>query len=800
MTTIGHHLRQALRTWRSTPGLAITAILTIALGIGVNATVLGLVEALVLRPLPAVSDAAHIVTTTRNPFSYPSYRVFAGRQRMFERMAVWQQLSLNLVADGRAERARGLVVSGSYFETLGVRASKGRVLMAADDELSDGIPAVLSTRLWRTRFDGREDIVGRQISLNRQLVTVVGIAPEGFAGTDLGYPAEVFVPITAHDVLALAAGGRPALASPGAGWLRATGRLRAQGSVAAARAGAERILAEMVREMPAFRTTELVFVPLNEAAFPGSSRRTATSGLLAVLAVAACVLLVACANVANLLLARGETRRQEFGVRLALGSGRLRLIAQLLTETLVLVACATGTAVLMAQWALAALATTRFTAHTPISLSGVIDLRVMAAAALLALTATAACGVVPAIHAGRTNLQPLLGRAACVAARRRFGSREALIAIQVGASVALMVGAVLFLATLRNQEALSPGFQPEGVAFARLNVGLAGHSRASGEDVFRRLVERLESHPAVATVSRAINTPLGAVAYVRAMARPGDSESLRVQNNVVAPGYFRTLGVSLVEGSDFGPGSPAGSVIVNETLARQLWPGGNAVGQLVEARDRGSRMSHVIGVVKDTKSETLQEGRVPFVYTHLADDYEAHQVVFVRGRGDATPLLAVLREAAQQIDPTVPVIDLSSMSDQVASTLSQPRAVAKLVAVLAGLAAILAAVGLYGVLTFTVSTRRRDLAIRIALGATRVEVVVAAVSRASMAMVVGLAVGVVAATGLGRFAASLLFGVHPADPWVLATAVLMALCIGIAAGIGPVMRAMKTPPAMALRE
>jgi hypothetical protein len=330
MTTIGHHLRQALKTWRSTPGLAITVVLTIALGIGVNATVLGLVEALVLRPLPAVSDAAHIVTTTRNPFSYPSYRVFAGRQRMFERMAVWQQLSLNLVADGRAERARGLVVSGSYFETLGVRASKGRVLMAADDELGDRIPAVLSASLWRARFDAREDIVGRQISLNRQLVTVVGIAPEGFAGTDLGYPAEVFVPITAH---------------------------------------------------------------------------------------------------------------------------------------------------------------------TPISLAGVIDLRVMAAAALLALTATAACGVAPAIHAGRTNLQPLLGRAAYVAARRRFGSREALIAIQVGASVALMVGAVLFLATLRNQEALSPGFQPEGVAFARLQVGLAGHSRASGEDVFRRLVERLESHP-----------------------------------------------------------------------------------------------------------------------------------------------------------------------------------------------------------------------------------------------------------------------------------------------------------------
>jgi predicted permease len=800
MTTIRHHLRQALRTWRSTPGLAITAILTIALGIGVNATVLGLVEALVLRPLPAVSDAARIVTTTRNPFSYPAYRVFASRQRMFERMAVWQQLSLNLVADGRAERARGLVVSGLYFETLGVRAFKGRMLTAADDELGDRVPAVLSTRPWRTRFDAREDIIGRQITLNRQFVTVVGIAPEGFEGTDLAYPADVFVPITAHDVLARAGGGRPALASHEGGWLRATGRLRAGGSIAAAQAGADRLLAEMVREMPAFRTTELVFVPLNEAAFPGGSRRTATTGLLAVLALAACVLLVACANVANLLLARGETRRQEFGVRLALGSGRWRLISQLLTETLVLVACATGTAVLIAQWALAALATTRLTAHTPISLSGVIDLRVMAAVALAALTATAACGVVPAIHAGRTNLQPLLGRAADVPARRRFGIREALIAVQVGASVALMVGAVLFLATLRNQEALSPGFQAEGVAFARLHVGLAGHARASGEDVFRRLVERLESHPAVVTASRAINTPLGAVAYVRAMARPGDSEALRVQNNVVAPGYFCTLGVSLVEGSDFGPGSPAGSVIVNETLARQLWPGGSAVGQLVEAKDRGSRMSRIIGVVKDTKSETLQDGRVPFVYTHLADDYDARQVVFVRGRGDATPLLAVLREAAQRTDPTVPVIDLTSMSDHVASTLSQPRAVARLVTLLAALAAALAAVGLYGVLTFTVSTRRRDLAIRIALGATRREVVAAAVSRASVAVVAGLAGGVAAAAGLGRFVASLLFGVRPADPWVLATAVLMALGVGIAAGIGPVMRAMKTPPAMALRE
>jgi len=801
VTSILHDLRHALRSWRNQPSLVGIAVLTLALGIGVNVVVFGLVEALVLRPLPAVADAGRVLVTRRNPFSYQAYRLFAGRQRTFDRVAVWQSLSVSLFVGGGAQPAQALVVSSDYFPVLGVAAARGRLLASADEEPGETLAAVISERCWRLRFDGALDVIGRTVTLNQTQVAIVGVAPAGFNGTELGTPVDLFLPVSAFDSVRGATGPRAWVSDPAARWLRAIGRLRPGVTPAAARAEGDRFLRGVAAEIPSYHESNLDFVPLVDAAFPGSARDSARRALVTLLGVAACVLLVACANVANLLLASGERRRIELGVRLSLGVTPRRLAAQLLTETLLLVAAAFGVALLLARWTIAALSAVRFTAHVPVALAGVLDLRVALGAMAVAAATTLACGLAPAWHGSRTDLASLIGRGTVTGgSRRRVALRDALVAAQVAASVLLVVGAILFVTTLRNQEALPAGFKAEGVAVLRVNVRPAGYAQPAGVDFYRRLEERVRALPGVVSVGRALNVPLGETAYVRDVGLPGVPAPRRVLNTVVSPGYFAALGIPFVEGRDFEEHSEPGSVIVNETLARQTWPGRSAVGQALEARDRGSRLARVIGVVRDSKYESLQEERTGFVYTHAADDYDATQVIFARTAGAAEALIPGLREAVRDIDPRVPILALETLGDHVETTLAQPRAAASLVTAPAGLAAVLAAVGLHGVLSFIASTRRREMAIRLALGARAWHVVASLAGRSGLAVGAGLVVGIAGAVLLERFVSSLLYGVRPAQPWVLALAGAITLAVGVLAAAGPAVRAIRSAPALALRE
>ena len=801
MSSILQDIRYGLRNWRTQPTVVAIVILTLALGIGVNVVVFSLVEALVLRPLPAVTSAGHVLVTRRNPFWYEAYRLFTERQQTFERTAVWQSLTVSLFSDGGAQPVEALFVSGDYFSVLGVKPARGRLLTRADDERPEALAAVISERCWRRRFGAAHEIIGRTIALNRTPVTIVGVAAGGFDGTELGSPVDVYVPVTGFDLVRGAAGSRAWLPDRSSSWLRAIGRLREGVTPTGGRSEAERVFSDAVSEVPSFRESTLDLVPLVEAAFPAFARDGARRALLVLVGVAACVLLVACVNVSNLLLARGDGRRVEWGVRLSLGVTRRRLAAQLLTETFLLVAFATALALLLARWAITALSAVRFTANVPVALSGMMDWRVVAAAVVLAGVTTLVCGLAPAWHGSRTDLVALIGRATVAGAgRRRAALRDALVSGQVAASVLLVVAAIVFVTTLRNQEALPAGFDARNVAMLRVNVRLAGYSQDAGIDFYRRLEQRARALPGVVSVSRALNEPLGATDYVRAVGLPGDPDQRRVMNTVVSPGHFRVLGIPIVEGRDFDAHAAAGSVIVNETLARQLWPGRSAVGQLMEARDRGSHVSSVIGVVRDSKYHSLQEASTAFLYTHTADDYDARQVVFARTAGDPAGLIPGLRQAVREIDPRVPILTLTTLNDHVATTLSQPRAAAGLVTGLAGLAAVLAAVGLHGVLSFIASTRRREMAIRLALGARAWHIAASLAGRSGMAVGVGLAFGTVGAVSLERFVASLLYGVSPTQPWVLALAGVITLAVGVLAAAGPAVRAIGSAPASALRE
>jgi predicted permease len=801
MPTLLRDLSQAVRGWRARPVPAAVAVLTLALGVGVNVTIFGVVEALILRPLPAVSRPDRVVITKGNPFSYQAWRRFSDVQRSLDGIAAWQQWSLNLVADGEAMRIRGLVVSPNYFDVLGVSPARGRVLGAPDDERAGAPAAVLSERFWRSRFGGAEGVVGATVTINRVPVTVVGVAAAGFQGTELDYAADVFLPVTAIDALRAASGRGALLSNAGRHWLRGAARLRPGVTLAAAQADVDRAAADLTREIPPFDTATIPLVPLVRTAFPGSAREGAVRALTLVSAVAACVLLVACANVANLLAGLGEARRGEFGIRLALGARPRRIVAQLLVETLLLALAASAAGLLLARWAMAALAGIRLTAHVPIALAGVIDAWVAALAGGLALVITLACGLAPALRARRADVGRMLGRAGVVrAARGRPGLTDVLVAAQVAASMLLAIASVVFLAAVRNQGLIPTGFETSGVAFVRLDAQLAGFSREQGEAFFERVSERAAALPGVVAVGRAIGEPLGGVAFVRTIAGPGDGRPVRVQNDVVSPGYFRALGIPLVAGREFDSRSPAGSVIVNESLARMLWPGRSAVGQVIEARDQGAPISLVVAVARDSRYENLQEQAVPFVYSRLADDYDGSQVIFARARTRSDDLAAALRRVSRETDAGVPVVNAATMEEHLASNLAQPRAVAGLVTILATLTAVLAAAGLYGTLSLAAASRRRETAVRVALGAGPVRVAAALATRAWTAVGAGMAGGTAMAAPAAGLVSSQIYGLSPLDPGVVAASGAIVAAVAVLATIVPVRRALTADPALTLRE
>jgi predicted permease len=798
MSSLRLDLRYAFRSWRADPVCAAIIILTLGLGVSVNLVVFGLVEGLVLRPLPAVSDFPRLATTARNPLSFQAWRMFAGRQRSFEAVAAWQTSTVSLLADGGAEATNAAFVSGRYFAVLGIGPSRGRLLSTTDEVIAERPAAVISQQCWHSHFGAASDVVGRTVVVDRTAVTIVGVAAAGFRGTDLGEPIDVFLPVTAWDVVRGASGRQAWLTDPGRCWLRAIGRLAVGVSPAAARAETDLLVAALAREIPSYRETTLDWVPLVDAAFPGVARAGVRQVLKTLVVVAACVLLVACANVASLLLVRGERRRSELGIRSALGASRLRLVVQLLTETLLLVVLASAVAALLARWTLAILSSVRLTAHVPIALTGALDLRVAGGAALAAVATTLACGLLPAWRGAGASVDTHLARG-IGGAERRGGVllRDVLLAMQVAVSVVLVSGAALFTRTLLDLEALPPGFEPGGVAMMRLNVHLAGYGPEAGLDFYRRLQQRVAGLAGVLQVARALNEPLCEPVYVRSIGLPGEPAESQVANTVVTPGYFGVLGIRVIEGREFDDLAPAGSIVVNETLARRLWPGRNPVGRTVEARDHGSPMSRVIGVVRDTKYESLREAATSFAYTQAADDYAPAQVLFARTAGDEGRLLAAMRQAARALDGGVPVITQATLREHVASTLAEPRAAAGLVTALAGLALALAAAGLYGTLSFVVSLRRRDVAVRLALGAGARQVLASLLGRTGLAVGAGLSAGTCVAALAWRFVTGL---PSSADPAVSLAAAAITMGVAAGAAAGPARRAIVTAPAEALRE
>lgn len=796
-------LRYGLSAMRRNPGFTLAAVLTLALGIGANTTIFSFVNALLLRPLP-VPDSSRLIALYTSDYSgpphgtssYPDYLEFRDNSQSFSGMAAYQMLPGDLSTAEATERVQGQLVTENYFAVLGVNALLGRM---PSEEHEDGI--VVSYGLWQRVFASDPQIVGREIVLNGKPYHVAGVAPKGFTGVIRGIPADLWAPVTL---------AKERLTNRGSRWLMIAGRLTEGASLEQAQEEFRVIASRMHGAYPEAWTDitqqgrRITLLPANEALM---GDRAAVAGFLAVLmAVVGIVLLLACVNIANLLLARAAARTREVGIRLSLGAGRLRLIRQLFTESLLLSLVAGAAGVLVAVWATGLLV--RFQPPLPVvvALDLSPDIRVLGFAAAVSLATALMFGLLPAIRATRPDLASALKEAAPETGShgaRLLGLRNALIVAQVALSLLLLVGAGLFLRSLATASAIDTGFDARNMVVASVDLSPQGYEQARGQAFYRELTERIGALPGVRSVSLARIVPLG-FSGQRTMVSiegytPQQGEDMELNFNVVSPGYFGAMGVPLLRGREFmeqdREGGP-GAVIVNEALARRYWPDEDPLGKRIR---RGDADFTVVGVARDGKYRSLSEEPLPYFYLSMLQQYQGGMSVQVRTHGDPAAMVSSIRGEVRLLDKNLPLTGVRTMEEHLGLALLPSRAAAALLGSFGIVALVLAVVGIYGVMSYAVSRRTREVGIRMALGAGVSDVLRMILRQGMVVVAIGLAVGVGAAIGLTHFTASFLYGVSPTDPWTFGGACLLLAAAGLAASLAPALRAARIHPTEALR-
>jgi predicted permease len=799
-------VRYACRTLLKAPAFTAAAVLTLALAIGAHTALFTLVNAILLRPLPGIADQGRLVNVHVHAtapggvrfgsFSHPNYRDLRDQQRALSGLAAFNGRGVSLGGPSGPELVGAQLVSGNYFSVLGVQPMRGRLIADADDRAPGSSPvAVISHALWQRRFGGDPQAVGRPLTLNGFPFTVVGVAPVGFHGHFVGFPFEVWVPLS---MAAQAAPGEDLMARQ-SGWLELVGRLAPGVTAAQAQASLAAVAAQLERDYPT--TNKGLGVDLRPMTGIDDSLRPGVLSFLAALqAVGLAVLLIACVNVAGLLLARAATRRREVAVRLAVGASRADLVRQLLTETLVLFALGGLGGLAVAAWTADLLHAFQPSFPVPLRFDLRLDLRVVAFGLGSTLLTALPFGLAPALQASRVDLVPALkNQAAGGPGRSRL--RGLFVAGQVALSVALLAGAGLLVRTLHRARSLDPGFDADGVQTARLDLSLLARDEAYGRAFYRRLVEAVQAAPAVEAVSLTRSVPLRGtgtlVTPVQVEGRAGDP--VAVGFNVVAPRYFETLRLPLVAGRDFratdGPEAP-GVAIVNQALARRFWPDQDAVGRRLQ---RGKAALEVVGVARDSAYGRPGEAPEPHLYLPHAQSFSPRMTLLARARGDLAPLAARIRAEVAGLEKDLPVLESTPLTEAVAFALFPQRMLATIAAALGGLGLLLAGTGLYGVVAYSVSRRAREMGVRVALGARARDLSVMVVREGFTLALYGLLPGLLLAVAAGRVLRSMLHGLSPADPLALgAVAALLAAVAGVASYL-PARRASAVDPMVALR-
>ena len=815
MQTLWQNLRYGLRLLFKHPGFTLIAVISLALGVGANTAIFSVVNAALLRPLP-VEEPEELVGLYRkipqdpnyNRFSYPNYVDVRDRNQAFESLAAYYFTPFNLGGAGQTERVNGKVVSGNYFSTLGVKMNQGRAFLPEEDRTPNANPvAVIGHGLWQRRFGGDPALVGKTITLNGHGFTVVGVAPPQFQGAELGMAPDVLVPMMMQS---RAMPGRNWLDGRDIGWLRVVGRLKP--GVSAEQAQTEMIALgnQMRSEHPQINETFGIAVIQDFGIHP-QFRDMARNFLLILMAVVALVMLIACANVASLLLSRAADRRQEIGVRLALGAGRSRLIGQLLTESLLLAVMGGAAGLMIAPWLIDGLSVVVMQANPlPSPVEFQLDRRVLAFTGVMSVLTGVIFGLAPAISAARLDLIKIIKGDTAGRVYGRTRLRSIFVGAQVALSLALLVAAGLFIRSLQSAQRIDAGFETERQLLLTFDLGLQGYDRERGRAFQQQLEQRVAGLPGVQLVTFAGVTPLGLGSdqdtgiVIDGYTPPSGLQDVVINYNVVGANYFQTMGIPLVQGRDFGTQDHEKAppvAIVNETAARRFWPNQPAVGKRLRYGSSGPEVE-VIAIARDSKYITLGEKPTPYLYAPMSQNYLSSATLQARASGDASQLsqlVGAVQREVQALDKDLPVFGVKTMSQHLQGALMAPRLAAALLGVFGAAAMLLAAVGIYGVVSYAVAGRTREFGLRMALGA-RPRNVVWLVLRKGMAPVwIGMLIGLGASLAATRLLESYLYGVSASDPMTFVAAAILLGVVALLASCIPARRATKVDPMIALR-
>jgi predicted permease len=828
------NLKLAVRTLAATPFVTAVAILSLALGIGANAAIYSLFDQLLLRPLPVREPARLVNLGAPGPkpgsqscnqagdceavFSYPMYRDLERAQTVFTGLAAHRAFSVNLAVRGQTLNGSGMMVSGSYFPTLGLVPALGRLLTPADDRTIGGhFVAVLSHSYWESQLGSDPAVLNQPIVINGQTMTIVGVAPRGFEGTTLGERPRVFVPITMRGLMNP---GFTGFDNRRSYWAYVFGRLKPGVAIEQATRVMNGLYQPIVNDVEAaqqegiseqslarFRAKSLTLEPGQRGQ---SSIHTETkTPLLLLFGITGIVLLIACANIANLLLARGAGRAGEMAVRMSLGAGRRKLLGQLLTESVLLAVLGGIVSLVVARFTLGAIVAI-LPAEAAETFSASLDLPVVGFAALISLVTGVLFGMFPALHSTRPDLiASIRSSAGQISGGHRTAARfrTTLVTAQIALSMMLLISAGLFIRSLVNVSREDLGLQVDRIATFAISPELNGYKGERSRALFARVEQELAALPAVSGVAASM-VPLlagsnwGTDVYVQGFRRDPDTDA-NARYNEVSAGYFRALGVPLLAGREFTEADVLGApkvAIVNEAFAKKFGLGRDAVGKSMGTGDKETLDMQIIGVVQDTKYSEVKQKVPPLFFAPYRQDSTVGAMNFyVKTSMPPEQILRVIPDVVKRLDPNLPVEDLKTLPQQVRENTFLDRMISTLSAAFASIATLLAAVGLYGVLAYTVAQRTREIGVRMALGASAGNVRGIVLRQVGRMLVVGGVIGLAAALGIGRAAKSLLFGLQGHDPLAIGSAILLLVLVGLGAGFIPARRAARVEPMRALR-
>jgi predicted permease len=810
MRNLWQDLRYGFRRLVKSPGFTLVAVVSLALGIGANTAIFSLVDTVLLRPLN-VKDPKQIVEVYGTLHkgadytiqSYLNYKDYRDRNDVFTGLAAYRFEPMSLSHNGANERVWGYSVSGNYFDVLGVQPALGRGFLPEEDQTPGARPVVvISYNCWQSRFGGDASIVGRQITINNQPFTVVGVAPKGFIGTEVAYAPEIFAPMMMAEQI-----------EPGSNWLDSrtndnifvVGRLKDGVTRQQAEASLVGLTKQLAEEHPQDNEGRGVKL-LSPGLFIPDIRDAVVTFSGVLMGVVGLVLLLACVNLANLLLARATERRKEIAIRLALGASRLRLVRQLLTESVVLSLAGGAFGLLLATWLNALVGAIKLPTDIALFFDLRIDWRVLAFTLGVSLGTGIIFSLLPALQTSKPDMIPALKDDASMGGFRRSRLRNALVVVQVALSLVLLVCAGLIVRGLQAAQRMHPGFNPQNAVAVSFDLGLQGYDEQRGRAFQRDVLERVKQLPGVRSVTMTDGLPLAinynsTTIYVEGQPTASSNDLPLAVPIEAGLDYFKTMGIPL-RGRDFNEHDDKREsrvAIVNETFARKFWHGEDAIGKRFNFNGPNDPYWEVIGVVADGKYNSLGEEPKPALYRSMLRNYNSTVVLVARVEGDPQGAVNALRREVQSLDPTMPVYDAKTLTEHMQIPLFPARMAAMVLGSFGVLALVLAGIGIYGVMSYVVAGRTREIGLRMALGADRRNVLCLIVGQGMTLALVGLGLGLIFAFAATRLLASLLYGVSPVDPITFAGVGLLLALVAFLACYIPARRATKVDPMIALR-